>query len=138
MSKFTFICQDDPMPFSDGIVSKKTVEFNGESLDGIISEFEMFLKGCGFQFNGQLNFVENQDESEWVTDEWDTPQQILLQESDPWTAVVNRHEDELDQKYLDEVFGSSYNICPVCKLSKDTMKSHKCWDNKCPMNECGK
>ena len=138
MSKFTFICQDDPMPFSDGIVSKKTVEFNGESLDGIISEFEMFLKGCGFQFNGQLDFVENQDESEWVTDEWDTPQQILLQESDPWTAVVNRHEDELDQKYLDEVFGSSHNICPVCKLSKDTMKSHKCWDNKCPMNECGK
>ena len=48
MSRFTFICEDEPMPFSDGIVSKKTVEFNGESLDGIINEFEMFLKGCGF------------------------------------------------------------------------------------------
>jgi hypothetical protein len=42
MSRFTFICEDEPMPFSDGIVSKKTVEFNGESLDGIVNEFEMF------------------------------------------------------------------------------------------------
>ncbi len=66
MSKFTFICEDDPMPFSDGIVSKKTVEFNGESLEGIISEFEMFLKGCGFNFEGRLDLV--QEEHEWVQD----------------------------------------------------------------------
>ncbi len=63
MSRFTFICEDEPMPFSDGIVSKKTVEFNGESLDGVINEFEMFLKGCGFSFNGQLDFVDNHSDS---------------------------------------------------------------------------
>jgi hypothetical protein len=108
--------------------------------------FEMFLKGCGFQFSGQLDFVEEQNEPEWSTDEYETPEwdqdvglnRILLQESDPWTAVVNRHEDELDQKFLNEVFGSSADVCPVCKLSKETMKSHKCWDTKCPMTECGK
>ena len=63
MSRFTFICEDEPMPFSDGIVSKKTVEFNGESLDGIVNEFEMFLKGCGFSFNGQLDFVDDHSNS---------------------------------------------------------------------------
>jgi hypothetical protein len=57
MSKFTFICEDEAMPWSSGIISKKTVEFNGESLSDIVSEFEMFLKGCGFNFKGQLDLV---------------------------------------------------------------------------------
>jgi hypothetical protein len=60
MSKFTFICEEEPMPWASGITSKKTVEFNGESLDGIIGEFEMFLKGCGFQTKGTLEFVDNE------------------------------------------------------------------------------
>jgi hypothetical protein len=58
MSKFTFICEDEAMPWSSGIVSKKTVEFNGDSLSDIVSEFEMFLKGCGFSFEGQLDLVD--------------------------------------------------------------------------------
>jgi hypothetical protein len=33
------------------------VEFNGDSLSDIVSEFEMFLKGCGFNFEGQLDLV---------------------------------------------------------------------------------
>lgn len=57
MSKFTFVCEDEPMPWSAGVTSKKTVEFNGESLSDIVSEFEMFLKGCGFNFEGQLDLV---------------------------------------------------------------------------------
>ena len=57
MSKFTFICEDEAMPWSRGIVSKKTVEFSGDSLSDIVSEFEMFLKGCGFNFEGQLDLV---------------------------------------------------------------------------------
>jgi hypothetical protein len=58
MSKFTFICEDEAMPWSAGITSKKTVEFNGDSLSDIVSEFEMFLKGCGFSFKGQLDLVD--------------------------------------------------------------------------------
>jgi hypothetical protein len=57
MSKFTFICEDEAMPWSAGITSKKTVEFSGENLNEIISEFELFLKGCGFNFEGQLDLV---------------------------------------------------------------------------------
>lgn len=72
MSRFTFICEDEPMPFSDGIVSKKTVEFNGESLDDIINEFEMFLKGCGFNFNGQLDFVTEENGPEWPMEDFET------------------------------------------------------------------
>jgi hypothetical protein len=58
MSKFTFICEDEAMPWSSGIVSKKTVEFSGENLNEIVGEFQMFLKGCGFSFEGQLDLVD--------------------------------------------------------------------------------
>jgi hypothetical protein len=57
MSKFTFICEDEPMPFADSIVTKKTFEFNADHLDGVIGEFETFLKGCGYTINGYLEIV---------------------------------------------------------------------------------
>jgi hypothetical protein len=57
MSKFTFICEDEPMPFADAIVTKKTFEFNADSLDSVIGEFETFLRGCGFHLEGNLEFV---------------------------------------------------------------------------------
>jgi hypothetical protein len=59
MSKFTFICEDDPMPFADTITTKKTFEFNAEHLDSVIGEFETFLKGCGFSLDGYLEIVES-------------------------------------------------------------------------------
>jgi hypothetical protein len=60
MSKFTFICEDDPMPFADAIVTKKTFEFNADHLDGVIGEFETFLKGCGYTIDGYLEIVKEQ------------------------------------------------------------------------------
>jgi len=58
MSKFTFICEEEPCPFGDSIISKRTVEFNAVHLDGIIGEFETFLRGCGFNLKGNLEIVE--------------------------------------------------------------------------------
>ena len=57
MSKFTFICEEEPMPFADAVSSKRTVEFKAESISDIVNEFEMFLKGCGFNFEGRLYLV---------------------------------------------------------------------------------
>jgi hypothetical protein len=54
MSKFTFICEDEPMPFADAIITKKTFEFNADRLDSVIGEFETFLKGCGYHIDGEL------------------------------------------------------------------------------------
>ena len=58
MSKFTFICEDEPMPFADAIVTKKTFEFNADRLDSVLGEFETFLRGCGFNLGGYLEIVE--------------------------------------------------------------------------------
>jgi hypothetical protein len=54
MSKFTFICEEEPCPFGESITTKRTVEFNAVHLEGIIGEFESFLRGCGFQLKGSL------------------------------------------------------------------------------------
>lgn len=35
-------------------------EFQEENLHDVISRFEGFLRGCGFQFNGTLEIVEDQ------------------------------------------------------------------------------
>ena len=64
MSKFTFICEDEPSPFGDEILAKRTVEFGASHLDGIIGEFENFLKGCGFQLKGYLDIVQINTESD--------------------------------------------------------------------------
>jgi len=62
MSKFTFICEDEPCPFGSSITTKRTFEFDAVDLSGIIGEFESFLRGCGFAINGYLDIVSEQDE----------------------------------------------------------------------------
>jgi bifunctional DNA-binding transcriptional regulator/antitoxin component of YhaV-PrlF toxin-antitoxin module len=56
MPKFTLIADHS----ANGIVgdSKITYEFHKEYLGDILQEFEQFLRGCGFVFDGVLDFVE--------------------------------------------------------------------------------
>jgi hypothetical protein len=58
MPKFTFICEDDPMPFSESVVTKRTVEFDAVQINDVVSEFELFLRGAGFNPQGVLDFVD--------------------------------------------------------------------------------
>jgi hypothetical protein len=75
MSKFTFICQEEAMPFVSSVDAKRTVEFEAESLDQLLNEFEMFLRGCGFYFSGRLDVVPYDDnESEDKFDFSEIPQ----------------------------------------------------------------
>ena len=67
--------------------SETTVEFTADALSTILEQFEMFLRGSGFQFNGNLDFVsddecqeEVEEEHEWIQDkradaEWPFPGQ---------------------------------------------------------------
>ena len=55
--KFTFIKE----PTNDWIKdseSKVTFEFEEIQMVNIVQHFEEFLRGCGFHFDGQLDFVE--------------------------------------------------------------------------------
>ena len=59
--KFTFTCDDGPgLIRGHGPETVRTVTFNGSELDHILEEFELFLKGAGFVFDGHLDFVEKE------------------------------------------------------------------------------
>jgi len=76
--KYTLIAEDE---FGG---STTTREFNADSLTYVLTEIELFLKGAGFVFDGNLDFVDdfaetNTDfelEPEWHTEEWDTPEEM--------------------------------------------------------------
>jgi hypothetical protein len=132
MSKFTFVCQEESMPFVDSIQSKRTVEFNAETLDDILNEFEMFLRGAGFHFNGQLDIV-NVDE--WNEDndgieEYETPQFQFDEEE-----IKKRWDATIQSMMNPPKFRASEEKCSVCNIAKSQMKGHRCWDTKCPILE---
>jgi len=73
--KYTLIAEDE----YGG--SKTTREFDADYLPDVLSEVELFLKGAGFVFDGNLDFVNDfetepewEPEEEWNTEEWSTPE----------------------------------------------------------------
>ena len=70
--KFKFTGEYEPMPFQDAIASKRKIEFEAESLGSILEQFEMFLRGCGYVFEGQIDIVNDFAETtEFVDEECD-------------------------------------------------------------------
>jgi hypothetical protein len=91
MAKFTFICEDEPMPFSEGIVTKRTIEFDAVRIQDVISEFELFLRGAGFNPTGTLDFIPDEEYygtgPEWQTEEFATPQEDITE----WDKVHSNY-----------------------------------------------
>ncbi len=114
MSKFTFVCQEESMPFVHSIQSKRTVEFNAETLDDILNEFEMFLRGAGFHFEGHLDIVNE--------DDYIQPEETQI---GSWEWTVNSLMNPPKFRA---------NGCEVCGLDKSMMKSHNCYDDNCPVH----
>lgn len=122
MSKFTFICQEESMPFVHSIQSKRTVEFNAETLDDILNEFEMFLRGAGFHFEGHLDFVNEDDFIQFENEEDD-----LEESKQRWNATVHSLMNP-------PKFRANATTCEVCGLNKEMMATHHCYDDNCPVH----
>lgn len=68
LMKYTLIAEDT----WDG--SKTTREFEVDALPEVLSEVELFLRGAGFFFDGNLDFVNDfETETEWEPEEDWTP-----------------------------------------------------------------
>ena len=76
MSKFTFIKEPDPDNWMEEGDSTLTVTFSKITLEDIVSEFENFLRGSGFHFEGRLDFVSD-DVFECVSDDLDDVDQFF-------------------------------------------------------------
>jgi hypothetical protein len=122
MSKFTFVCQEESMPFVHSIQSKRTVEFNAETLDDILNEFEMFLRGAGFHFEGHLDFVNEDDFIQFENEEDD-----LEESNQRWASTVHSLMNP-------PKFRANMTTCEVCGLNKEMMATHHCYDDNCPVH----
>lgn len=114
MAKFTFI-SEEPQDYS-----KVTFEFNAISLDTVLTQFESFLRGSSFVFDGYVDIVEPEELSDSdIEDLNDVGEKVFANMVDGLNGI-SASEDEL---------------CNVCGISKGRMEGHKCWDEKCPMKE---
>ena len=66
MAKYTFICEEEPTPYSTYVESKKTIEFRADGLNDVLQQFEDFLRAAGFHFDGVLDVI---DESKYDFDD---------------------------------------------------------------------
>ena len=76
MTKYTFIAEHNDI-YGNPSGHKVSTEFTAEHLSSVIENFEMFLRGVGFNQQGTLDFIPDEEYygtgPEWHTEEWDTP-----------------------------------------------------------------
>jgi hypothetical protein len=127
MPKFTFICEDEPMPFSEGVITKRTVEFDAVFIDDVVSEFELFLRGAGFVYDGALSIEEPVEQPKQTTP--NVPEQTY--------SFVNNNGETSSIT----IFGgtqptmagdSTSTKCYLCGLTKEQLGIHNCYDANCP------
>lgn len=122
MAKYTLICDHSTI----GAPMKSTMEFETDFLPEVLENFELFLRGAGFFFDGKVEindeFAVNNIESN------DIDFNIDLNEDDQayfaFDQVVANHMEYLDGKRTD--------ICPTCGLSSAVMQGQKCYEPACP------
>ena len=124
--KYVFKQIDDYTP------SETTIEFTADSLMTVLEQFEFFLKGSGFYFNGKLDIV---NEDEWNEDndgveEFKTPQYDSFsdeQAKQRWNATIHSLMNP-------PKFRANATTCEVCGLNKEMMATHHCYDDNCPVH----
>ena len=61
MPKFTLTCQHTSM-WTNQSTCKNTHEFEVETLNEVLENFEMFLRGAGYVFDGVIDVVPSEDD----------------------------------------------------------------------------
>lgn len=121
-----------------------THEFVADTLSEALENYEMFLRGIGYHFTGQLELVEDVDQmtdAEYETDT-DDGQSVrvmnsmirALMENDSHSTTTPTADQMLSRVVPSMVKFSKEEHCSVCGLSDIVMQNHNCWDDKCPRN----
>lgn len=114
MSYMKFICEHTDWN-SETVVTRTTVETNNVVLQDVLQDFEDFLRGAGFQLQGKLEIVNEEDE--FVEDE----------SKDRWGHVVDSLMNP--PKFRAD---KAVQVCGICRLTGEEMSGHRCWDKNCP------
>lgn len=103
MPKLTFICEHEH-PLTKTNVSTITYESKREYLDDILEDFRDFLKGCGFQIDGDITVTNNdQFDLSNISIDLDSPYNVdtitfgSVETIDSITNYGNSYNTERDQ-----------------------------------------
>lgn len=142
MSRYTFICEHlNYGTYGTGeetVQTKHTTEFSADGLTTILENFEMFLRGAGFHFDGVLDVVKPYDEEdEYMVDGGESQE---LEENSAWSWTVNelqlsqqlKEEKQMQLNLEDENF--YHGKCEICNLDKQMMMRYDCFDLNCPVH----
>jgi hypothetical protein len=112
--KYTFICEDTYLPW------KNISEFEVDTIEDVVQNFNLFLKGNGFDF--QVGVLD----SEYYPTDTESSDAVISSILD---ALSNWPKDT-DASQLK----SSVEICDLCKLPKSIMINH-CQDENCSLEK---
>ena len=127
MPKFTLICEHD-----GPVGSKNTLEFEADFLPTVLEHFRQFLKGCSFEFDGELEIVDvdySHREPEPNYEDENEIDYVGSQVFDNMAAslMASSHKD-------DTISITSLNLsdkCSVCGLPAAIMQRSQCFDANC-------
>ena len=149
MSKYTFMCEYTDL---HGKVNgdKIIYETTQETLSSVLESFEQFLRGAGFYFNGNLDFVSDDEFVNPVDNSFTYNGETISDEEEP--QLDEPHEWILD-KAADQEFPSGYKMqmpgtiggaavtfrpvtsldekCNICNLTRQQLGDHACYDTRC-------
>ena len=128
MPKFTLTCEHD-----GPVGSKNTLEFEADFLPTVLEHFRQFLKGCSFEFDGELEIVDvdysrhKEPESDYE-DEYEEDY-VGEQVFDNMAAslMASSHKDDI-------ISSTSLDLsdkCSVCGLPAAIMQRSQCFDANC-------
>ena len=125
MARYTFTCEHFDYDMfrgeENGVASKHTTEFSADELTTMLENFELFLRGSGFVFDGVIDVV-NPDANDDIFHDGD--EEVV---NDTWSKVLERHLTDMENNDIQR------GICEVCKLPLETMLQHNCFDEQCPL-----
>jgi hypothetical protein len=97
MARYTFICEhfDYDIYRSEemDVASKHTTEFRADDLNTMLQNFELFLRGAGFHFDGTIDIV-NEEEGRW-DDEWHDCDEEDSEEDEVGSRVMSSMVDDM-------------------------------------------
>lgn len=134
MPKFTLICEHD----GDHCPSKNTLEFDAIFLDDVLEGFRQFLKGCTFEFSGNLEIVDIDYHRE-IEPEPEYGEDVGAKVFDSMVSNLTSGDNMSVQSYgaaqpLETISITSIDLsekCSVCGLPKTIMERNTCFDPKC-------
>lgn len=116
--------------------SETTVEFETDSLETILEQFEFFLKGSGYKISGTLDVVYPDEEVNFDGINIDLSSYGAAQPVEDYeidtSVMAHVAADLLRQMENKEL---AQERCSVCGLDSELMKDHTCFDKSCPLQE---